>query len=334
MRKLFRMSLLLVIPALVQAQPTPNQLGIRRWYAANKTGIDTPLANASSAVAFDGAYLWIAHYVPSGTKLTKVRVSDGEKTEYTDGFGSYPVAIAFDGKNLWTANAYSDNVTKFDPSTGITSNFPVGTEPRGIEFDGRYVWVANIRAKDYQSLGGSSSVIKLDPITGSVVHEFRVGTGPRNVAFDGRYIWVASFDDGSVTRIDANDDDDNHVLTTPSGSAPGAHGVAFDGEFMWATSWTSAKVMKLDRTTGNVLASYDVGGYPSWITFDGTYIWVSNSSSGTVAQLKVKNVDPVQVVGTYPVGTWPYGSAFDGANLWVVKAGGVGAGNPGSLSKL
>jgi len=78
-------------------------------------------------------------------------------------------------------------------------------------------------------------------------------------------------------------------------------------------------------TAGVVLGTYTVGANPLTAVFDGTYLWVSNSSGNTVSKLAVSTG---AVVGTYAVGQSPFGLAFDGAH--------IGVGNQGSntVSKL
>ena len=64
--------------------------------------------------------------------------------------------------------------------------------------------------------------------------------------------------------------------------------------------------------------SFTVGSSPFGIAFDGTHLWVANSSSGSLS--KVRPGDGA-VVATYTVGSGPIGLAFDGANVWVTHSG-------------
>ena len=73
-------------------------------------------------------------------------------------------------------------------------------------------------------------------------------------------------------------------------------------------------------------ATVNVGDGPVGVAFDGTYIWVANTVSGSVSK-----IDPVTgtVIGTpIGVGAGPFGVAFDGTNIWVTNYG------SGSVSKI
>jgi DNA-binding beta-propeller fold protein YncE len=54
-------------------------------------------------------------------------------------------------------------------------------------------------------------------------------------------------------------------------------GVAFDGTNIWVTSKTSGTVTKLLASTGALVGTYTVGNNPIGVAFDGTDIWVANS---------------------------------------------------------
>ena len=64
---------------------------------------------AKSAVAFDGANIWVAN--ESGNTVTKMSASDGTIiSTYTV---LRPRGIAFDGANIWVASYDSNMVFKF-----------------------------------------------------------------------------------------------------------------------------------------------------------------------------------------------------------------------------
>ena len=75
--------------------------------------------------------------------------------------------------------------------------------------------------------------------------------------------------------------------------------------------------MRWDLCNVGVTVTVNVGSNPRGVAFDGTNIWVTNSSSGTVSTL-----NPVwnTVTATVTVGTYPWGVAFDGTNIWVTNS--------------
>jgi DNA-binding beta-propeller fold protein YncE len=72
-------------------------------------------------------------------------------------------------------------------------------------------------------------------------------------------------------------------------------------------------VRRIDPATGQEQVSYNTGGGPRALAFDGTNMWAANYAEGTLAKI---DRDTGTVV-TYPVAAHPVGIAFDGTNLWV-----------------
>ena len=67
---------------------------------------------------------------------------------------------------------------------------------------------------------------------------------------------------------------------------------------------------------GVSLGVFAVGGEPFGLAFDGSYIWVANSTTANVTKLRASDGASL---GTFPVGSFPTAVAFDGANLWVAN---------------
>ncbi len=74
-----------------------------------------------------------------------------------------------------------------------------------------------------------------------------------------------------------------------------------------------------DTVYGGARSTTTVTGTPTGLAFDGSHIWVSKSSSGSVGKIDPTNSFPS--VTTVPVGTSPQGIAFDGSSIWVVNNG-------------
>jgi YVTN family beta-propeller protein len=62
-------------------------------------------------------------------------------------------------------------------------------------FDGTNLWVVN---------NGDSTVVKVNPSSGSVLAKYATGKGPFSVAFDGSRIWVPNFGSNSISMTAAN----------------------------------------------------------------------------------------------------------------------------------
>jgi YVTN family beta-propeller protein len=107
----------------------------------------------------------------------------------------------------------------------------------------------------------------------------------------------------------------------------GAHpeGVACDGANLWVTNSGSNNVSEVRASDGTVLRTVTVGTNPEGVAFDGANIWVANNGSNTVSEIPVSTGT---VLRTVPVGSGPVSVAFDGANIWVTDEA------DGSLSKV
>ena len=60
-----------------------------------------------------------------------------------------------------------------------------------------------------------------------------------------------------------------------------------------------------------------IGTSPLAIAFDGANIWVANSSSNTVTELRASDGT---TLGTFLVGISPVAIASDGTNIWVANS--------------
>src|SRR6202167_3797130 len=70
-------------------------------------------------------------------------------------------------------------------------------------------------------------VALLDWYKANTTTTFTVGNEPNGVAFDGANIWVANFNDGTVSKLQANDGTVVGTFTIGAGVEP--FGVTFDG---------------------------------------------------------------------------------------------------------
>jgi len=278
----------------------PFQVALLKWFPAYQTGLAYAVGNAPTAIAFDGANLWVANYLDN--TVTKLMALTGAVVG-TYPVGSRPYGLAFDGANIWVTNSFGNSVTKLLASTGaLVGTYGVVSGPIGIAFDGANIWVTN-----------SSAVTKLLASTGAVVGTYNVGEAPYGVAFDGADIWVANGGSNTVTKLRASDGACVGTCTFSVGASP--TGVAFDGTNIWVANQDDDTVTKLLASTGAVLGTYGVGPGPSAVGFDGENIWVAG---GDVTKLAASNG---AVLGTFSAGNGPTGVAFDGANIWVVNTG-------------
>jgi YVTN family beta-propeller protein len=62
-----------------------------------------------------------------------------------------------------------------------------------------------------------------------------------------------------------------------------------------------------------------VGSFPEGISSDGTHVWVADTGSNMVTELKTKTGS---VVKSIPVGDTPIAVSSDGTHVWVANEGG------------
>src|ERR1017187_9115984 len=98
----------------VEQKPTPEQIGMLRWFAA-RTGIGFQVGLGPAGLAFDGSHIWVA--ILGEGKVAKLRASDGF-VEGTFAAGDSPWMLAFDGASIWVTDYYNSIVTKLRASDG------------------------------------------------------------------------------------------------------------------------------------------------------------------------------------------------------------------------
>ncbi len=166
----------------------PKQIALLRWYDAIQTEDAFDAGIQPQAIAFDGAYMWVAN---SRGELRKLSASDGSEVAKYE-FGGSLRALAFDGENIWVASSSAGTVTKLCASDGsklVTCD--VGNRPQALVFDGVHIWVTNY---------SDNTVMKVSASDGSVLGTYNVGRNPRALAFDGANIWVANYGSSSVMK--------------------------------------------------------------------------------------------------------------------------------------
>ena len=126
---------------------------------------------------------------------------------------------------------------------------------------------------------------------------------------------------GPVNRIS-----DEQIATLAWYEDPGAtatidvgndpNGVAYDGTNIYVTNSSSNNVSVIDPATNTVTDTIDVGTNPNGVAYDGTNIYVTNYGSDNVSV-----IDPATntVTTTINVGTTPTGVAYDGTNIYVTN---------------
>jgi YVTN family beta-propeller protein len=108
-------------------------------------------------------------------------------------------------------------------------------------------------------------------------------------------------------------------LSTGSNTQPVALAADTNHNSIWVSLFQSQSVVEVDRNTCNAVRFVSSGGTnPDGIAYDGTYIWVANNGSNSIAKI---NAGTGALVGTFGTGVAPRGVVWDGTSIWVANYG-------------
>lgn len=210
----------------------------------------------------------------STVPMTAVQAQDGENEPEPYTTGVFPRAMAFDGENVWVANWVDNTVTILDGATG-----------------------EQLKTIETNFVGREPVALAWDNVTG--------------------HMWVASYADSRVSKFDKTGefieslDNNNHGVQQPIA-------LLYDGAHLWVvnqgTGARNGSVLKIEAATTLKIGEYDVGHYPTAITWDLENIWVANGEDNS---LSVFEADTGRTVGRVAVNDFPMSLAFDGVHIWV-----------------
>ena len=243
--------------------------------------------------------------------------------------GTSPKALSNDGSQIWIANPDSNSVTVLNARTGslvrsttwgINAWTSGPVKPAAIASDGHRVWVAP--SNDVYASGGNVNVYgsygttygafitELDASDGSVLRKIVVPSGPESITTDEKSVWVTGYYGQKLVGSDYVD------------------------SMVW---WENPErleyfVTQIDQNTGAVLRKISVGASQRFdavpattkVTSDGTYVWVTNSTLGTLTQIRISDGTVLRTVNLrgLAAGIRPSAVASDSINVWVADANG------------
>lgn len=162
--------------------------------------------------------------------------------------------------------------------------------------------------------GNDNEVLRISPVSGSIVDRIPVAGQPGSIVSDGGAIWVLSTLTGTVERIDSvNDSVDQTVSFGQTYSAD----IAVDGRNLWVANTNEHTLTELSASSGKVERALHVAGSPTGLLAVGGVLWVADYGAGTVSEVSVRN--GLRLV-TVNVGNGPDALAMDGHSLWVANA--------------
>jgi hypothetical protein len=209
------------------------------------------------------------------------------------------------GRNgAWVTDDLSDQLIKFDPTTGHTgTSVNVSGRPVALLLVGAHLWVANMVRNN------------LEEFVASTLHKVRtvaIPAGPVGMVLLNGRIWVASLEANEVTPVN----DQSGTVGQPIAVAGGAVRIAGGFGALWVTGSTDA-LTEIRPGAGDAhpqVNALTVGTGPIGVTTGDGAVWVANAAGGTVVQ-----VDPTtrRIRHTYGVGGDPLTIAVAGGRVWV-----------------
>jgi len=141
-----------------------------------------------------------------------------------------------------------------------------------------------------------------------------------DLAYDGEALWVGSgYQDSLLYRISTVDGAVLKTLVKAPQVSPA--GLTFAEGYLYITDTDPSLIHKVDTTDGTFVQTYpapfDSNGYPSGLTWDGTYFWLIDAVSGNLYQLDI-NFQVVQTI-TGQIGAFGSGLAFINGKLWFTE---------------
>jgi DNA-binding beta-propeller fold protein YncE/predicted Ser/Thr protein kinase len=149
----------------------------------------------------------------------------------------------------------------------------------------------------------------------SVSAPIAVGEGPLRLATGAGAVWVTSGRDGTLTRIDP---EEQAVVGKPERLTAGVSGVAVGGGSVWVSNPRRGEVLRVDPVSGRVLDRIEVGGSPGPLAFGGGRVWVADEGGAGVTAINARGARIVKR-GLAPHAA-PLRLAVGAGGLWVSSA--------------
>ncbi len=226
--------------------------------------------------------------------------------------GSVPVLLKSDGKDVWVANFFSSSVSRVRGSDGkLLETWTGATGGWGV-----LVAMGRVFVSGETSPGNLYRIDPSQPAGVVTTVASSLGNGPSGIAHDGSRIWTANVSGNSVSIVTPGATIPWSVTTATTGFL-GPIGILYDGASIWVTDEAANTLLKLD-SAGAVLQTVTVGTLPQLPAFDGTNIWVPNSSSSSVSVVRASSGVVLQTLTGNGL-SGPAMAAFDGQRLLVTN---------------
>jgi predicted Ser/Thr protein kinase len=227
-------------------------------------------ANGVGSIAFSKTAAWA-----TTMNQTLVRVSlRTRKVTRIDRLPWVPGGVAAGGDSVWVVEDFGQEVIRFDARTGrAAGRFRIRGDPSGANADGV------VYADGSLWISRGNSVVRVDPLTGHVVHRY-AAPSRYVVAADGA-IWAGEPGSGRIWKIDPAT---NRVVQHQK-----LHGwlsdLAVGGGSVWAPILPDGVVYRLSEDDLGIETSLPAGADPERASYGRGHLWVANTAPRAVSLL-------------------------------------------------
>jgi streptogramin lyase len=271
-------------------EPTAETLPTTLSIGAERRVFDGSSANVEGFTFDDEGNLWAA--AQQGGFVSEVTAPSDEATYETIPFtndageNAKPVTAVNSGGYIWAALRTDSAVARIDPTTHEPVSVPAPERPVFLYAaeDGYIYGISEGPQGDEDPTG---TMFKLDPTggddgTGAVVAEVSLDS-PRTLVVDGDNLWV-TYGGSLVRNFDTNLSPVGVEITVGNGSESIlSDAVTVDDEgYVWTANRNEATVSRIDPESESVTGTFDVGGEPSDIEFDGARMWIVDTGDAEI----------------------------------------------------
>jgi hypothetical protein len=204
--------------------------------AGTVTTVASELFYRPSAMAFDGARIWIANYDAPTVTIVTPGATLPWVTEILPIEQARAHGLVYDGANMWGTEPLNGWLHKLGTNGGILQSVRMPGHPYHPIFDGTNIWVPCQGTTDSIAVVRASTGALIATLTGNGLNY------PYAAAFDGERILVTNFGD-SVSLWKATDLTPLGSFSTGFASFP--YGVCSDGLNFWIALSGTKKLARL-----------------------------------------------------------------------------------------
>ncbi|MGD8719298.1 MAG: hypothetical protein PVH29_10805 [Candidatus Zixiibacteriota bacterium] len=148
---------------------------------------------------------------------------------------------------------------------------------------------------------------------GDVIGSFPApGGNPVSLTWDGQYLWCSTQHPEYTYRV--NPDNGSVISSYATGFAYAARGLAWADSSIYEGNNSTNRIYKR-ATSGSIASSFPVTNYYGGLTYDGTNLWVTSSTS-TTANVFSSFTLAGSLLGSFTVDFVPFDPGWDGTYLY------------------